>query len=234
MLAMSIFTPEQRLATTEQQCDLLRADARLEGAVLVGSMAREPDRWSDIDLAAVVAGGREDGEAVATDWDDRMYEDFAAVHHYEVAFGDTLVRGFLLESLLEIDPAFSPLDSFVAWGPAELVFDRGDTVRKAIESPAPWEPSAPEWTGAAGFAWHDILHAGIAMKRGRLWQGLWYMERVRNRTLALKAIDRATKLVELEAKLRGELQTGSQIVCRSLDIPCIRLTELISQEGWRF
>ncbi|MGH2787221.1 MAG: hypothetical protein ACRDJV_04845 [Actinomycetota bacterium] len=28
---------------------------------------------------------------------------------------------------------------------------------------------------------------------------------------ALKAIDRATKLVELEAKLRGELQTGSQI-----------------------
>ena len=30
-----------------------------------------------------------------------------------------------------------------------------------------------------------MLHAGAAVRRGRLWQGLWYLTRVRNRALAL-------------------------------------------------
>lgn len=34
-------------------------------------------------------------------------------------------------------------------------------------------------------AWHDILHAYTAVRRGRSWLALWYLERVRNRTLGL-------------------------------------------------
>jgi alkylation response protein AidB-like acyl-CoA dehydrogenase len=46
-------------------------------------------------------------------------------------------------------------------------------------------PGGPDWTGEASFAWHDVLHAGAAVRRGRLWQGLWYLTRVRDRALSL-------------------------------------------------
>ncbi|CAN5756470.1 hypothetical protein BH18ACT15_BH18ACT15_02900 [soil metagenome] len=55
----------------------------------------------------------------------------------------------------------------------------------AAASAEPWRPEPPNWHAHAGFAWHDVLHACIAARRGRPWQALWYLERVRNRALAL-------------------------------------------------
>ncbi len=46
-------------------------------------------------------------------------------------------------------------------------------------------PPSPEWVSEAGFAWHDVLHACAAVRRGRPWQSLWYLQRMRNRTLGL-------------------------------------------------
>jgi predicted nucleotidyltransferase len=181
-----LFSPESRKATMEHICALLRSDDRLDGIVLVGSMARSPDRWSDVDLEVVV-GEQHDTGAVVDDWVSRMYEELPTLHHYEVAFGDTLVRGFLLSDLLEIDLAFTPAPAFGVWGPAKLIFGRSQEIRASVDAPSDSETTPPDWRGAAGFAWHDILHAGIAVKRGRLWQGLWYMERVRNRTLVLSS-----------------------------------------------
>jgi hypothetical protein len=181
-----LFTPESRRATMERLCALIRSDDRIDGLVLVGSMARSPDRWSDVDLEVVV-GEQHDTGAVVDDWVSRMYEELPALHHYEVAFGDTLVRGFLLADLLEIDLSFTPAPAFGVWGPAELIFGRSEAIRASVEAPSDSESAPPDWRGAAGFAWHDIVHAGIAVKRGRLWQGLWYMERVRNRALALSS-----------------------------------------------
>lgn len=131
--------------------------------MLVGSMAGEPDRWSDVDVAAVVADGADSG-AVADDFQQRAYESLPVVHHFATAFGSTLVRGYLLENLLEVDVSFD-----VA----------------AVQKQHEWGPAQPDWSGEAGFAWHDVLHAGAAVRRGKPWQALWYTERVRNRTLRL-------------------------------------------------
>jgi predicted nucleotidyltransferase len=183
---MPLFTSEQREETVDLITRLLREDGRIEGAVLVGSLLGDADRWSDVDLVVVVAGGA-DAAVVAADWISRLYEELQVVHHFETAFGETLVRGFLLENLLEVDLAFTAAAGFEVWGPARLVFDRSGRVDAAIREPVRHRPDPPDWAAEAGFAWHDVLHASIAVRRGRLWQGLWYLERVRNRALALAA-----------------------------------------------
>jgi predicted nucleotidyltransferase len=102
---MPLFTPEEREETAVRVSRLLRDDSRVEGVVEVGSLAGQPDRWSDIDLEVVVADD-EELEAVTADWAGYLYELFPVVHHFETAFGETLVRGFLLENPLDLDLAF--------------------------------------------------------------------------------------------------------------------------------
>ncbi|HEX2236317.1 MAG TPA: nucleotidyltransferase domain-containing protein [Actinomycetota bacterium] len=181
---MAVFTPAERRQMVDRVAHLLYADTRVEGVVLVGSMAGRPDRWSDIDLAVVLADGL-DGSRVARDWVRRLYEELPVAHHFETEFGPTLVRGFMLESSLEIDLAFDPVSSFAAWEPARLLFDRAGRVQDAMAAEGDWSPAPPDWAGESGFAWHDVLHASTAIRRRRPWQALWYLQRVRGRALAL-------------------------------------------------
>lgn len=178
------FTPEERERTVGRVVELLRGDDRVEGVVVVGSMAGAPDAWSDVDLAVVLTEGAS-AAAVATDWIARLRDELPVLHHFETAFGETPVCGFLLDNLLEIDLAFTPTDQFAVWGPARSAFDRSGLVEAALDSTVSADPSRPDWAGEAGFGWHDVLHADTALRRGRLWQARWYMERVRNRTLSL-------------------------------------------------
>jgi predicted nucleotidyltransferase len=196
---MPLFTPEEREETAERVSRALGDDSRVEGVVVVGSLAHQADRWSDIDLEVVVADG-EELAAITSDWVGYLYELLPVVHHFETAFGETLVRGFLLENLLELDLAFERAERFSIWGPARVVFDRSGRVADAANALAAnalaanalaanalaqGEPESADRAGEAGFAWHDVLHACTAVRRGRRWQGLWYLERVRNRTLKL-------------------------------------------------
>jgi predicted nucleotidyltransferase len=181
---MPLFTPEEREQTAERVSRALGDDSRVEGVVVVGSLAHQADRWSDIDLEVAV-GDDEELATVTSDWVGYLYELLPVVHHFETAFGETLVRGFLLESLLELDLAFERAGRFSIWGPARVVFDRSGRVADAANALAPGEPESADRAGEAGFAWHDILHACTAVRRGRHWQALWYLERVRNRTLKL-------------------------------------------------
>jgi predicted nucleotidyltransferase len=181
---MSLFTPEEREETARRVSSLLGNDKRIEGVVIVGSLAGQSDRWSDIDIAVVVADD-EELRAVTDDWVGSLYELLPVVHHFETEFGSTLVRGFLLENLLELDLAFEQSGRFSSWGPARVVFDRTRRVTAAVNAPAGGDLHESDRINEAGFAWHDVLHACTAVRRGRPWQGLWYMERVRNRTLKL-------------------------------------------------
>jgi predicted nucleotidyltransferase len=181
---MPLFAPEEREETAERVSRVLSDDSRVEGVVVVGSLAGQADRWSDIDLEVVVADD-EELAAVTSDWVERLYELLPVVHHFETAFGGTLVRGFLLENLLELDVAFELAERFSIWGPARVVFDRSGRVAGAASASAQGDPQPADRAGEAGFAWHDVLHACTAVRRGRPWQGLWYLERIRNRTLKL-------------------------------------------------
>jgi len=181
---MALFSPEEREETAKRISSLLGNDDRIDGVAIVGSLASQSDRWSDIDLVVIVSDD-EELPAVTDDWVGNLHELLPVVHHFEVAFGETLVRGFLLRNLLELDLAFVRSKRFSIWGPARVVFDRSGRVTNAIKVPAGDDHFASDRASEAGFAWHDVLHACTAVRRGRPRQGLWYMERVRNRTLKL-------------------------------------------------
>lgn len=179
-----IFTPYDREVALTRVLKLGSADRRLDAAVLTGSMgSRRADRWSDIDIAFMVAE-LESSEVVAADWVERFYRELPVAHHYETAFGTTLVRGFLMDNGLEVDLAFTPSADFTVWAPVRVIFDRTGHATRAAEFPEPWSPT-PNWAGEAGFAWHDVLHGCLAIVRGRPWQALFYLQRLRNRTLSL-------------------------------------------------
>ena len=181
---MPIFTPSDREAALPRVLELLEADRRVDAAVVTGSLGSgREDRWSDIDVAGVVADG-ESCERVAADWVALMYRDLPVVHHYETSFGTTLVRGFLLSSGLVLDLGFTPSAGFEVWAPVRVAFDQTGAATRAAAGWQPWSPE-PAWRSEAGFAWHDVVHACNAANRGRPWQSMFYLQRVRNRTLSL-------------------------------------------------
>ena len=159
---------------------------------------------------ATVVGEGEDCEAVAGDWIERMYRELPVAHHYRTAFGTTVVPGFLLENGLEVDLAFTPSAEFSVWAPVRVAFDRTGVATRAAETPESWSPT-PDWSGEAGFAWHDVLHACVAANRGKPWRSLYYLQRVRNRTLVLASerhgfdSDEFTHVDELPATDRDPL-----------------------------
>lgn len=162
---MALYTPAERDEVARRLLGLLREDERVARAELSGSgTTGYVDRWSDVDLFVTVAGDV-DQQQVADDWVQRVYEAVPVVHHFAVAFGEHHVRGFLLENLLEVDIGFQP----------------------SIGEEGEWPGPDPE--SEAGFAWHDVLHAGVAIARGRPWRAQYYIGLLRWRTLTL-ATDR--------------------------------------------
>jgi hypothetical protein len=182
--AMTIFTTHDRDAAQVRLLSLLEGDPRIDAAVIAGSIGEgQADRWSDVDIAAVVDDAA-DCEGVTADWVDRMYREWPIAHHYETSFGTTLVRGFLLENALVLDLGFTPSRDFEVWAPVRVAFDRTGLATGKAAAPQRWAPT-PAWGSEAGFAFHDVVHACSAASRGRPWQAAYYLGRVRNRTLAL-------------------------------------------------
>src|SRR5215204_1641709 len=132
---MSLFTSEERDETAKRVSCLLGDDDCIEGVAIVGSLAGQSDRWSDIDIEVVVADD-EELPAVTADWVGKLYKLLPVVHHFETAFGDTLVRGFLLENLLELDLAFDQANRFSIWGPARV--SRSEERRVGKECRSRW------------------------------------------------------------------------------------------------
>jgi hypothetical protein len=156
-----VYTPGERDRIAARLLELLRGDERIARTEIAGSVASgDADRWSDVDVYATVAEGV-DQEEVANDWLRRVRDAFPVVHHYAVAFGTHHVRGFLLENLLEVDIGFQP----------------------AVEHEIEWP--GPDAEAEAGFGWHDVLHAGVAIARGRPWRAQYYLGLLRWRTLTL-------------------------------------------------
>lgn len=138
------------------------------------------------------------------------YREWPVVHHYETSFGTTLVRGFFLTNGLVADLAFTPSTDFEVWAPTRVAFDRTGTATAVTAAWQPWTPE-PDWRGEAGFAWHDVVHACTAANRARHWQSAFYLQRIRNRTLALASerhghdADEFTHVDELPGRERDGL-----------------------------
>lgn len=217
---MALFSISEREAVLERALELLEADPRVEAGVITGSIGTgRADRWSDFDLDAVLAAGV-DTEQFATEWDALAYLEWPVAHHYATAFGPTLVRGYLLRNGLLADLAFTPIAAFSIWAPVRVAFDRsGGRVTAMADSPQPWSPT-PDWPGEAGFAAHDVLHAASAARRGRAWQALHFLGRIRNRTLALASERRghdAQDAVHVDDLPPDELEPLTATLVASLD-----------------
>jgi hypothetical protein len=179
---MSLFTPEEREEIAERVSRPLGNDDRIEGVVIVGSSR-----------AYATAGPTSKSSSPTTKYCWRLLPTGSGIctncypsYTTSRRRSETLsLRGFLLENLLELDLAFVQTKRVSIWGPARVVFDRSGRVTDAADAPAEGGLHTSDLAGEAGFAWHDVLHACTAVRRGRLWQGLWYMERIRNRTLKL-------------------------------------------------
>jgi hypothetical protein len=170
-----MFTAEERDAVRRRLLEVAEGDSAVAGAAVTGSQAvGGSDRWSDIDLAFGIAGPLD--EAVRR-WTHLLYEDFAAVHHWDLPSGSTVYRVFLLPGLLEVDLGFTPLADFGPRGPSwQLVFG----------SPVP-PASAPDAdpNTLAGLAWHHALHAWVCLERHRLWQAEQWIGLLRGQVIAL-------------------------------------------------
>jgi hypothetical protein len=221
---MPLFSISDRESALERAVELLEMDPRVEAAVITGSIgAGRADRWSDFDLDAVLAAGV-DAEQFAAEWDALAYREWPVAHYYATAFGSTVVRGYLLRNGLLADLAFTPIGDFSVWAPVRVAFDRsGGRVTAMADDPKPWSPT-PDWSGEAGFAVHDVLHAASAARRGRAWQALHFLGRIRNRTLAL-ASERhghdAEDAAHADDLPRDELEPLTRTLVASLDQPTL-------------
>jgi hypothetical protein len=170
-----VYTPVEREALRDALLERARNDERVVAAAITGSWAAgTADDWSDIDLAFGVAG--ESLEPVLADWTAHLVEEHAAVHHWDVPWGAWIYRVFLLPNFLELDLAFVQATEFAATSPNfRLVFGEHST--------APGRSF--DATATIGTAWHDVRHARAYLDRGKLWAALYFVNDLREQTIAL-------------------------------------------------
>jgi hypothetical protein len=170
-----MFSVEERDRVRGRLLELAQGDPGVVGAAITGSAALGGgDRWSDIDLAFAVGGPL---DLALERWTERLYRDFAAVHHWDLASGPTVYRVFLLPGWLEVDLGFAPEGGFGPRGPSwRIVFG---------EAAAPEPAAVPGSDHLAGLAWHHALHALVCIERGRSWQAEHWISALRDQLLAL-------------------------------------------------
>jgi hypothetical protein len=129
--AIPIFGEHEREVALARALELLRADPRVEAGVLTSSLgAQSMDRWSDLDIDAVIAAG-ESTEQIASDWVSLVYREWPVVHDYETNFGSSIVRRFLLDNGRVLAFGFDPVEDFTVWAPSVSCSTRRDPPRSS-------------------------------------------------------------------------------------------------------
>jgi transposase len=173
-----MFKAEERDRVRERLLELAEADPSVEAAAITGSyVAGESDDWSDIDLAFGIRG---ELPPVLEGWTELVYRQFTALHHWDLPFGSSIYRVFLLPDWLEVDIAFTPIADFGARGPRwRTVFG---------ESREPTSSIPPRRDDLVGLGWHHVLHARACIERGKPWQAEWLINGVREHVLSLACL----------------------------------------------
>ena len=205
-----MFSPAERERVRVRLLELAEADPDVHGAAITGSQAAgAEDEWSDVDLAFAIGG---DVAAALERWRERLYRDFGALHHWDLPWGSSVYRVFLLPGRLEVDIAFTPASDFGPRGPTwRTVF--GETVAVAWNAPVPRDE-------LIGYAWHHVLHAHACIARGKPWQAEWLISALRDHVLALACLrlDLITRFAKGADRLPPEVRAPLEAaLVRSLD-----------------
>ncbi|HEU5334062.1 MAG TPA: nucleotidyltransferase domain-containing protein [Actinocrinis sp.] len=173
-----MFTAEDRARVQDRLLRLAEADGSVTGAALTGSQAvGAGDRWSDIDLVVAVRG---EPAEVCERWTERLYEEFGALHHWDLPAVAKAIRVFLLADELEVDLTFAPEAEFGARGPQWRTLFGSARTLEPFPDPGP--------RSLIGHAWHHALHARTCIARGRSWQAEHWISALRDQVVALACL----------------------------------------------
>jgi predicted nucleotidyltransferase len=173
----SMFTAEDRDQVRERILRMAEEDPRVVAAAAVGSFAvDQADRWSDLDLMFAVADEKP-LQDVLEEWSRTLTEELGAVHLFDLVSGPIVYRVFLLPDRLELDLSFTTASTFAPGGPRfRLLFGKS---LKPVARPVQGIDEV------FGYAVHHVLHARVAVERGRSWLAEYWISAARDRGLEL-------------------------------------------------
>jgi hypothetical protein len=145
-------------------------------------MATGPgDRWSDLDLSFAVTNGSSPIE-VLEDWTANLVSEFSAIKLFDLPFGRSIYRVFLLPGCLQLDLSFTPAEDFGAVTPNfKLLFG------EAVEKP---HIPLPKPEDLFGYAVHHLLRGRINIERGRWLEAEYWISSGRDYALNLACLQR--------------------------------------------
>jgi predicted nucleotidyltransferase len=182
-----MFTTEQRDAVRDRVLEMAKADPRVTGGALVGSLAGDAeDQWSDIDITFAIADGTS-LETVLDEWTSVLERELGALHYWDLRSGSSIYRVFLLPSGLEIDLSVTPKKDFGArrprFRPLFGIARRPDTTPQVAQP-----PTIEAARYMIGLGWHHILHARSSIERDKPWRAEYWISATRDETLALACL----------------------------------------------
>jgi predicted nucleotidyltransferase len=212
-----MFTAEQREQVRQRILEVARADPRVIAGALTGSMAfGGGDRWSDVDIAFGIAPGVTP-EAVLDDWTAVLAREWGVLDYFDLPFGWSVYRVFLLPSGLQVDVAVTPAEHFGA---------RGPNFRALFGPTQPPEPAPqPSASFLIGLSWLYVLHAHTSIERHKLWQAEYWISGIREHVLELACLRLGENARERRGvdRLPGTVtEPLAETLVRSLDEPELR------------
>ncbi|HWV24903.1 MAG TPA: hypothetical protein VNZ58_12000 [Thermomicrobiales bacterium] len=175
-----MFTDEDRHGILARIIGIGRADARVTGAALIGSLARgAADSWSDIDITFGVTEGTGLAD-ILDDWMATLDAGCDVVDSFDLPAGPSIYRVMLLRNGLELNISVTPASEFRV---------RGTAVRMLFgESQQMDDLAAPDPHFLAGLTWHNILHARVSIARQQGLHAEYWLSAARDHTLELACI----------------------------------------------
>jgi hypothetical protein len=175
-----MFTAEERDRVRNRIIEMAKSDRRVTAGALIGSTAAGlGDRWSDIDITFGIADGTS-LRSVLEDWTKWFDSELGALQHWDLPFGASIYRVFLLPRGLEVDVSVTPQPQFHPRSPRwRILFG---TAGEMKQSP----PADPQYL--IGQAWHLVTHSRAAIERGKPWFAECCISDLRDQTLALMCL----------------------------------------------
>jgi len=192
----ALFTAERRDEVLKNLQTFLQADDQIAGAVLVGSGVRGfQDNYSGIDLLVAVKNGTI-FPSVYAKWKDRLLTLFPIVYHFEsVNDPETGICSLMFDNYLEVNLNFMPLRCLVAARkPWCVLFDQTElqevepTLQNSYRETIVEAPTRA-YLDLMSMIWQPVIKCVTALNRDETWRALHMLERVRNQTIELAAMN---------------------------------------------
>jgi hypothetical protein len=175
-----VFSPDERTRIRSELIELAKADKRISGVAITGSLAADrEDRWSDVDLAFGV-NDVEDIESVISYYSLHMCGAYGALYNLAIKIGAWTYQVFFLPGTLQVDLGFAPSSEFRPLANTFKLISGTAHDLKAQPSPAPSQ--------LIGMAWLHALHARTCILRGKLWQAEYMIGVVRDNALTASCV----------------------------------------------